>query len=144
MADITTQNYTSLKEQIKELLSQGRQKAIKSVNTILLHTYWSVGKYIVEYEQQGEKKAEYGKELLTRLAQDLTLEYGKGFSRSNLFQIRSFYLKFPKVQTLSEQLSWSHYVELMKVENELELSFYLKECEKENWSVRVDDKGDES
>jgi predicted nuclease of restriction endonuclease-like (RecB) superfamily len=136
MADITTQNYTTLKEQIKEILSQGRQKAIKSVNTILLHTYWSVGKYIVEYEQQGEKKAEYGKELLTRLAQDLTLEYGKGFSRSNLFQIRSFYLKFPKVQTLSEQLSWSHYVELMKVENELELSFYLKECEQENWSVR--------
>jgi predicted nuclease of restriction endonuclease-like (RecB) superfamily len=136
MADITTQNYTTLKEQIKEILSQGRQKAIKSVNTILLHTYWSVGKYIVEYEQQGKQKAEYGKELLTRLAQDLTLEYGKGFSRSNLFQIRSFYLKFPKVQTLSEQLSWSHYVELMKVENELELSFYLKECEQENWSVR--------
>jgi len=136
MADITIQNYTTLKEQIKELLSQGRQKAIKSVNTILLHTYWNVGKYIVEYEQQGKQKAEYGKELLARLAQDLTLEYGKGFSRSNLFQIRSFYLKFPKVQTLSEQLSWSHYVELMKVENNLELGFYLKECEKEHWSVR--------
>jgi predicted nuclease of restriction endonuclease-like (RecB) superfamily len=136
MADITIQNYTTLKEQIKELLSQGRQKAIKSVNTILLHTYWNVGKYIVEYEQQGKQKAEYGKELLTRLAQDLTLEYGKGFSRSNLFQIRSFYLKFPKVQTLSEQLSWSHYVELMKVENNLELGFYLKECEKDHWSVR--------
>jgi predicted nuclease of restriction endonuclease-like (RecB) superfamily len=136
MADIIIQNYTTLKEQIKELLSQGRQKAIKSVNTILLHTYWNVGKYIVEYEQQGKQKAEYGKELLTRLAQDLTLEYGKGFSRSNLFQIRSFYLKFPKVQTLSEQLSWSHYVELMKVENNLELGFYLKECEKEHWSVR--------
>jgi hypothetical protein len=129
MADITIQNYTTLKEQIKELLSQGRQKAIKSVNTILLHTYWNVGKYIVEYEQQGKQKAEYGKELLTRLAQDLTLEYGKGFSRSNLFQIRSFYLKFPKVQTLSEQLSWSHYVELIvqTVSGLLEISD--KNCE---------------
>ena len=136
MPNITQNSYTTLKEQIKTLLSKGRENATHSVNTILLKTYWHIGKHIVEFEQKGEKKAEYGKELLTKLSKDLTLEYGKGFSRSNLFQIRSFYLKFPKIQTLSEQLSWSHYVELIKADSELELNFYLKQCEKENWSVR--------
>ena len=136
MPNITQNSYTTLKEQIKTLLSKGRENATHSVNTILLKTYWHIGKHIVEFEQKGETKAEYGKELLTKLSKDLTLEYGKGFSRSNLFQIRSFYLKFPKIQTLSEQLSWSHYVELIKADSELELNFYLKQCEKENWSVR--------
>jgi predicted nuclease of restriction endonuclease-like (RecB) superfamily len=101
-----------------------------------VQTYWQVGRHIVEFEQSDSEKAEYGKELLTRLAKDLTIEYGKGFSRSNLFQIRNFYLKFPKIQTLSGQLSWSHYVELIKTDSDLELNFYLKQCEKENWSVR--------
>ena len=116
MPNITQNSYTTLKEQIKTLLSKGRENATRSVNTILLKTYWHIGKHIVEFEQKGEKKAEYGKELLTKLSKDLTLEYSKGFSRSNLFQIRSFYLKFPKIQTLSEQLSWSHYVELIKAD----------------------------
>ena len=109
MSNIVPNNYQSLKEEIKALLTAGRQKAFASVNTILVQTYWHIGKYIVEFEQKGEAKAEYGKELLTRLSKDLTLEFGKGFSRSNLFQIRNFYLKFPKIQTLSEQLRWSHY-----------------------------------
>ena len=136
MNKILPNNYQSLKEQIKSLLTAGRQKALASVNAILVQTYWHIGKYIVEFEQKGEAKAEYGKELLTRLSKDLTVEYGKGFSRSNLFQIRNFYLKFPKIQTLSEQLSWSHYVELIKADSDLELNFYLKQCERENWSVR--------
>jgi predicted nuclease of restriction endonuclease-like (RecB) superfamily len=136
MSNLTQNNYQDLKEQIKNILLEGRKKALSSVNFILLQTYWNVGKYIVEYEQNGNQKAEYGKELLTKLSKDLTLEYGKGFSRSNLFQIRKFYLTFPKIQTLSKQLSWSHYVEILKADNELEISFYLKQCEKENWSVR--------
>ncbi len=136
MNNLTSNNYQSLKEQIKTLLAEGRQKAFASINTILVQTYWHIGKYIVEFEQKGEVKATYGKELLTKLSRDLTLEYGKGFSRSNLFQIRNFYLKFPKIQTLSGQLSWSHYVELIKADSDLELGFYLKQCEKENWSVR--------
>jgi len=136
MSDITANNYKTLKEEIKLLLSQGRKKAFVSVNTILVQTYWQIGRHIVEFEQSGSEKAEYGKELLTRLAKDLTIEYGKGFSRSNLFQIRNFYLKFPKIQTLSGQLSWSHYVELIKTDSDLELNFYQKQCEKENWSVR--------
>jgi predicted nuclease of restriction endonuclease-like (RecB) superfamily len=136
MSNLTQNNYQDLKEQIKNILLEGRKKALSSVNFILLQTYWNVGKYIVEYEQNGNQKAEYGKELLTKLSKDLTLEYGKGFSRSNLFQIRKFYLTFPKIQTLSKQLSWSHYVEILKADNELEISFYLKQCEKENWGVR--------
>ena len=67
---------------------------------------------------------------------DLTLAYGKGFSRSNVAQIRQFYLRFPKIQTLSGQLSWSHYVEILKAEDELAIQFYAKQCEKESWSVR--------
>lgn len=74
--------------------------------------------------------------LLDRLSKDLTLEYGKGFSRSNLFQIRQIYLKFPKIQTLSGQLSWSHYIEIIKEDDELAMSFYIRQCERENWSVR--------
>jgi len=134
--NITKNDYTTLKEQIKTLLSESRQKAISSINTILVQTYWHIGKYIVEYEQKGDKKAEYGKELLTKLSKDLTIEFGKGFSRSNLFQMRKLYLTFPKIQTLSEQLSWSHYVEILKADDELEINFYVKQCEKENWSVR--------
>ncbi|MHA1575070.1 MAG: PDDEXK nuclease domain-containing protein [Alphaproteobacteria bacterium] len=146
MTKLQSSNYNSLKKSIALLLAKGRQKAAQSVNTILIETYWQIGKYIVEFEQAGNKKAEYGKELLTKLSKDLTLEYGKGFSRSNLFQIRAFYLRFSKIQTVSGQfnkgenlllkLSWSHYVELLKTDDDLEISFYLKQCEKENWSVR--------
>ena len=136
MANLTGGGYTALKEQIKSLLSEGRKKALHSVNAILVRTYWHVGKYIVEYEQKGEQKAEYGKELLTKLSKDLTMEFGKGFSRSNLTYMRKFYLVFPKSETLSHKLSWSHYFEILKADDPLEMNFYLKQCEKESWSVR--------
>jgi len=129
-------HYRELKERIGELLRTGRKQAVQAVNTILLQTYWHIGRYIVEYEQKGNIKAEYGSELLDRLSRDLTTEFGKGFSRSNLVYIRKFYLVFPKSETLSHQLSWSHYFEILKADNELEISFYAKQCEKENWSVR--------
>ena len=129
-------SYTGLKTQISALLLLGREQAGRAVNTILVQTYWQVGRHIVEFEQSGKDKAQYGSELLDRLSKDLSIEFGKGFSRSNLFQIRLFYLKFPKIQTLSGQLSWSHYVEIIKSDQELEIGFYTKQCEKENWSVR--------
>ena len=87
-------------------------------------------------EQDGNAKAQYGAELLDNLAKDLTTQFGKGFSRSNLFQVRLFYLKFPKIQTLSGKLSWSHYTEIIKANSDLEIGFYTKQCENENWSVR--------
>ena len=129
-------NYNSLKKHIGNLLKEGRSQAGRAVNSILVQTYWQIGKHIVEFEQGGNQKSGYGTALLDRLSKDLIIEYGKGFSRSNLFQIRLFYLKFPKIQTLSGQLSWSHYSEIIKADDELEISFYVKECEKENWSVR--------
>lgn len=128
--------YEQSKTQIGELLRQGRIQAGRAINTILVQTYWQIGQHIVEFEQKGNIKAEYGSELLDRLSKDLTAEFGKGFSRSNLFMIRQFYLKFPKIQTLSGQLSWSHYVEIIKADSDLEIGFYAKQCEKEGWSVR--------
>lgn len=133
---ISDKNYQSLKKEIGELLARGREQAGRAVNTILVQTYWHIGRHIVEFEQGGDEKAEYGSELLDRLSRDLTLEFGKGFSRSNLVYIRKFYTAFPKSETLSHQLSWSHYFEILKAENDLERNFYLRECEKENWSVR--------
>ena len=129
-------NYPKLKAQLVTALQQGRAKASVVINQVMVRTYWEVGRHIVEYEQKGEDRAIYGDRLLDRLSKDLSLEFGKGFSRSNLFQIRAFYLKFQKIQTLSGQLSWSHYLELSKADSELEISFYSRQSEKENWSVR--------
>lgn len=134
MSDVAP--YRDLIAKIGELLHKGREQAGRAVNTVLVQTYWHIGQHIVEFEQGGSEKSTYGSELLDRLSNDLTSAYGKGFSRSNLFQIRQFYLKFPKIQTLSGQLSWSHYAEIIKADNDLEISFYTKQCEKENWSVR--------
>jgi len=98
-------------------------------------TYRDIGKRIVEFEQKGEERANYGAELLKKLAKDLSLKYGKGFSRSNLQYMRLLYIKYPKCQTLSGKLSWSHYVELLGVSDDLARSFYEKQCIRENWSV---------
>lgn len=129
-------SYQDLVAVIGKTLNDGRAKAIQSVNTALVVTNWQIGRYIVEYEQHGKERAEYGADLLNRLSHDLTIAYGKGFSRSNVFQIRLLYIKFPKVQTLSGFLSWSHYSEILKADNDLEIGFYAKQCEIENWSVR--------
>jgi len=128
--------YQQLISAIGNLLQQGRQQAAQSVNTILVQTYWLIGQHIVEFEQKGNQRAEYGSQLLDSLSRDLTLAYGKGFGRSNLFQIRLFYIKFPIIQTLSGQLTWSHYTEILKATSDLESSFYNKQCQHERWSVR--------
>ena len=131
-----TSSYEHLVDEIGILLSDARRQIAASANSLLLKTYWQIGQYIVEYEQRGNTKATYGTELINRLSADLRLRYGKGFSRSNLFTIRQFYIRFPKIQTLSGLLSWSHYIELLKIDNPLEMSFYAKQCEEEHWSVR--------
>ena len=116
-------------------LQCGRRKLASSVNATIVQTYWQIGKFIVEYEQHGNERAEYGSDLLNRLSRDLTLKYASGFSRSNVFYIRKLYLEYPKVQTLSE-LSWSHYIELLKIEDKSERSFYEKESVNAHWGVR--------
>ena len=110
----STSSYEHLVDEIGGLLSDARRQIAATANDLLLKTYWQIGQYIVEYEQHGNSKATYGTELINRLSTDLRLRYGKGFSRSNLFTIRQFYIRFPKVQTLSGLLSWSHYIELLK------------------------------
>ena len=128
--------YQNLIHQIGELFQSGRQRAIQSVNTVLVQTYWEIGRYIVEFEQQGNERAEYGTQLFERLSKDLTLQYGKGFSRSNLLYMRKLYLSFQISETLSHLLTWSHYFEILKSDSDLEISFYSKQCEIEKWSVR--------
>lgn len=128
--------YGHLLNSIGELLESARKYVARTINNILVETYWNIGKRIVEYEQKGGEKAEYGTELLTKLSKDLSLKYGKGFSKSNVYLMRLLYIKYPKFQTLSGKLSWSHYVELLSVSDDLTRSFYEKQCIKENWSVR--------
>lgn len=133
---INQPEYTQLIQKIGSLLEQARKKVYYQINQTLVYTYWEMGKDIVEYEQKGKEKADYGSGLLANLSKDLRLSYGKGFSIDNLENMRKFYLIFPKSETLSRKLSWSHYVELLKVKEDLARSFYEKQCEKENWSVR--------
>ena len=106
----STKEYNKLISSIRHLLEEGRKQVVRTINTILVETYWKIGKRIVEYEQKGGEKADYGTKLLTRLSKDLRLKYGKGFSKSNVYLMRLLYIKYPKFQTLSGKLSWSHYV----------------------------------
>ena len=129
-------DYHNLLGNIGEILEKGRRQAYQAVNNILVQTYREIGKLIVEFEQKGKIKAEYGSQLLLKLSKELKTKYGKGFSRSNLTYMRLLYLKYQKGETLSHKLSWSHYFELLKIEDDLARSFYEKQCIKEKWSVR--------
>ena len=128
--------YVRLVSLISDVWEKARDNAAIAVNTELLEANWQTGRYIVEFEQGGNIKARYGEQLITNLAKDLTRLRGRGFSRSNLIYMRKLYLTFPKSETLSHQLTWSHYFELLKCDDPLEIQFYMKECIKEGWRVR--------
>lgn len=130
------EEYQKLIGDISSLWDKAKTTAITAVNTELLDANWKTGRYIVEFEQNGNRRAQYGKQLLVNLSKDLTVRRGKGFSRSNLSYMRKFYLAFPKCVTLSHKLSWSHYYELLKCDDSLELQLYYKETLKEGWKVR--------
>ena len=124
-------SYQNLLDQISDTYTQGRTRAIQAVNTHITATYWQVGRHIVEFEQGGKHKAEYGKALISKLSRDLGLRHGRGFSRANVIYMRLFYQCFPdsqKSQTLSDQLSWSHIVELLKIDDPLERGFYQQQA----------------
>ncbi|WP_126939386.1 YhcG family protein [Veillonella sp. VA142] len=121
---------------IKALMDSARNNIARSVNNILVQTYWEIGRIIVEEEQGHCNRAEYGKQLIIELSKKLTREYGKGFSRSNLQNMRNFYLSYPICQTVSSKLSWSHYCELLSISDEQKRNFYEKETINANWSVR--------
>jgi predicted nuclease of restriction endonuclease-like (RecB) superfamily len=133
--DIHTSEYKQLVSRISSTYILGQQKAVSAVNTHLVETYWKIGEHIVEYEQEGNVKAEYGKRLLENLARDLSLLHGKGFSRSNIQRMKQFYITYPICAKPSHKLSWSHYVELLKIDDPLERSFYEKQTLIESWSI---------
>ncbi|MEO8772007.1 MAG: PDDEXK nuclease domain-containing protein [Ferruginibacter sp.] len=129
-------DYQMLIDKISVSYSHGQRVAIQSVNVQLLETYWQIGQYIIEFEQKGNVRAKYGKALISNLAKDLSRMHGKGFSISNVKRFRQFYLAYPIGATLSHQLSWSHVVEILKIDDPLERNFYEKQTQKEKWTVR--------
>jgi predicted nuclease of restriction endonuclease-like (RecB) superfamily len=133
---IVADDYNQLIDNISSLWIAAKEKAINAVNTEMLEANWQTGKYIVEFEQGGKARAEYGKQLLVNLAKDLTMKNGRGFSRSNLSYMRKFYLSFPKSETVSHILTWSHYFEILKCDDPMEMQFYMKQCINEGWKVR--------
>ena len=122
-------------DNIKDLVINSRNKVYQTVNTEMLSLYWNIGKAIMEI-QQGDERASYGDAVLEKLSEKLTNELGKGFSKRNLERMRKFYICFPIATTVSSQLSWSHYLEIIKIEEEQKRNFYIKETINSKWSVR--------
>ncbi len=148
---------TKFFSQVVDLLQSAKSKLVNTVNETMVLTYYEIGRMIVEEEQNGKDRADYGKQLLKELSVALTQKFGKGFSVTNIQQMRNFYLIYQKQQTLSAKskktkhqalssnqqaksqsfkLSWSHYLKLMRIDNERERKFYEIEAFKNNWSVR--------
>lgn len=157
-------NYDTILSAVVDLLESARRTSVRTINTIMTATYWEIGRKIVDHEQEGKDRATYGKELLQRLGTDLTAKFGRGFGWRNLYQMRSFYLAYPRIlqtpsaksesannsqifQTLSGksylatlatrfQLPWSHYGKLLGVRNSSARIFYEAEALRDGWSVR--------
>lgn len=154
-------NYKKLLKRVSTLLEEARKKTVRQINTIIVETYWHIGKLIVEEEQKGKERAEYGEKLLLKLSNDLTKRFGKGFTDRNLRAVRQFYLVYPKlhalraesltqkkrnapraksedkkITTLYKELSWTHFRSLMRIEDENSRHFYEIETMKNNWSTR--------
>lgn len=129
---------------IKKILKQARQQAFTAINTVMIEAYWQVGRRIVEEEQSGKNRAEYGSELIKNISTELTKDLGRGFSETNIRNFRMFYLTFPDFntiqQTVSAELTWSHFQLIMRVPDENARMYYLKEVVSENWSVRTLDR----
>ncbi len=136
MKNFIESNEHILLQEIRQVLDNARNKISHSVNSAMVHAYWQVGKFIVEYEQGGHDRAQYGQSVLKSLSKRLTAEYGNGFTITNLKYMRKFYLIFPKGHALRDKLTWTHYRTLLKVENNDARNYYLEECIHENWSSR--------
>ena len=136
MSNPVTHQYHELVDTISTAFREGQQKTVSAINAGLVLTYWQIGQHIVEYEQEGKAQATYGKQLLKQLSTDLKLKHGKGFSISNLQRFRQFYMQNSNYATVSHNLSWSHHVELLKIDSPTERSFYTQQCINANWSIR--------
>ena len=122
--------------EIKNILDTARSNVAKEVNNELIISYWKIGEIIVRYEQNESIRAAYGEQTLKQLSKALTSEFGKGFSRSNLQNMRAFYLNYENCQSVTGKLSWTHYCELLTISDRNKRSFYEKEAINSNWSVR--------
>ena len=123
-------------QEVSDIIIGARNTVYRTANTEMVKAYWNIGKLIVEEEQKGYERAEYGKELMILLSKKLTKELGRGFSKSNLFNMRRLHLSYPIFQKLSGILSWSHYCELLMISNNDARLFYEKEAINSNWSLR--------
>lgn len=126
----------SLFQSVKEIIRQSREKVFRIANSTLLLTYWQIGKLIVEDEQEGKERAEYGKQTLKNLSKKLSLEFGKGFDYTNLSNMRKFYKAFPIIDAVRQQLSWTHYRLLLKIDIPKKINYYIEESIQNNWSSR--------
>lgn len=138
MPDIVKPENDKLYSQISAILSESRKFVVNTVNTAMVKTYFEIGRLIVENEQNGKNRAEYGKETLKNLSERLTRDFGKGFSVENLDRMRFFYRTYSNSSTVltNFELSWSHYLFLMRIDNPEERKFYEIESKKSNWSLR--------
>lgn len=128
--------FENLVNRIVSLVSETKTKILRQIDDTLVITNWHIGEYIVEYEQDGNAIATYGEGLMRKLSKRLTLQLGKGYSLSNLHNMRRLYLYYPKFQTVSGKLSWSHWCELLEIDDSLERQFYENECLSQHWGVR--------
>lgn len=136
MADNMIASYQDIYSEIKETLLLSRSQAYSAVNSAMVQAYWNIGRIIVEHEQNGSLRAEYGKGVLQHLSEQLSDEFGKGFDVRNLRNMRAFYVTFPKWNALRSELSWTHYRALLRVENDAARNWYMEESVRAGWSSR--------
>jgi predicted nuclease of restriction endonuclease-like (RecB) superfamily len=133
----SAQETEALLHSLRELIQDARQKVLRAVDAVQVQTCWEIGRHIVEFEQGGSARAEYGTRLLQTLASSLAAEFGRGFDTSNLRYMRLFYQAFPIRDALRHELSWTHYRNLLKVENEAARAWYMNEAATQGWTTRA-------
>ena len=136
MTENTPTPYQDLYTEIKETLLQSRNQAYSAVNFAMVQAYWQIGRIIVEHEQNGSLRADYGKNVLQDISEKLQQEFGNGFSVRNLQQMKKFYAMFPNTNALRSQLTWTHYRLLLRVDDETARNWYIEECVRSAWSSR--------
>jgi predicted nuclease of restriction endonuclease-like (RecB) superfamily len=135
-----TASLDALVHDLRVLIAESRQQALRAVDVVQVRTCWGVGRHIVEFEQGGAARAEYGSRLLPRLAEKLTTEFGRGFDASNLHKMKQFYITYPILDALRPELSWTHYRTLLRIEEPAARQWYLTEAATQNWSSRALDR----
>lgn len=133
--NLINSNFGEVYKNVKNTLEEARAKAYSAINFYMVKAYWEIGKEIYKAQEENER-AQYGNELINELSKKLTEDYGKGFDKSNLTRMRKFYLYFKNVDALRQELSWTHYRLIIKLDDERKRNFYIDECIKSNWSTR--------